>query len=124
LDFVCYRVVRTLPPTRRHFLSRKAEGKPARPPEVRDPRLYEGVSVFESLEALAATRLLVPLVGEVVELRIPDGAPVGVYRPGVKDRVTRRKVAACGRYRLAGTSTEKCREQSESALSGRHRRVR
>lgn len=80
MAFVCYRVVRTLPPTRQDFRSREAQGLRARPPERRDPRLYAGISVFESLAALEATRRVVPLVGAVVELRIPDGAPVAVHK--------------------------------------------
>lgn len=78
--FVFYRVVRTVPPTRTDFLSAKAEGKKPRPAQISDPLLYVGISVFESVAAIEAVRQRTPLVGSIVELRIPDDAPIGVHK--------------------------------------------
>ncbi len=79
---VYYRVVKTDPPTRDDFLSDEAKGRRPRPAQVRNPLLYRGISVFETVAAIEAVRERVPLLGHVAELAIPEGAPVGDHKTG------------------------------------------
>lgn len=80
MPFTCYRVVKSWPPQRHDLESDQAKHKPPRPAQLRDPRLYAGISVFEATTFIEAIRQRVPLPGVIVELVIPDGAPVAVHK--------------------------------------------
>lgn len=67
-----YRLVRTNPPTTWDFLSNQAKGRPPRRPEILDPSLYAGVSVFDDRAAAAAFALRRPAWIAALELRPSD----------------------------------------------------
>ncbi len=51
-----YRVVKSAPLTRQDFLSNAAKGLPPSPLELGRPVLHSGISVFDSLDAIASVR--------------------------------------------------------------------
>ena len=72
-----YRIVRTDPPTETDFLSHKALGRRLRhdTPEYR--RSWEGISVYDTLEAARENRARFPrLSGFIAELEIAEGGPI------------------------------------------------
>jgi hypothetical protein len=75
-----YRAVSTWPPTRDEFRSDEAKGKPIRPVQRQQPVLYRGISLFDSVAELDARRERAPLPPLIVELAIPDGAPVEIHK--------------------------------------------
>jgi hypothetical protein len=73
-----YRIVKSNPPMLADFLSQRSLGRPLRrdTPEMR--RSWEGVSVYDTLEAARETALRYPRIGEfIAEVQIPDNGPVG-----------------------------------------------
>jgi hypothetical protein len=67
--------VRADPPTTADFLSDQAKGRPPRPEQIADPRLYEGVSVWDD----PAPIRVVPWKGFIAELEVPEGSPIQVH---------------------------------------------
>src|SRR5436190_16414212 len=75
-----YRVCKSWPATRQDFVSDEAKGKPPRRQQRENPILYRGISVRESAEELREVMARAGLSGMIVELVLPDNAPVEVHK--------------------------------------------
>ena len=75
-----YRIVKADPPGVSDFLSNAAKGFPPTEPEVRDPDIYHGISVQDSLDGIRAAQLRTRIRGNFAKLDIPEQAPVLVKK--------------------------------------------
>ena len=82
-----YRVTATNPPTIEDLKSNKEKGLTPRTPEIRDPKIYEAVSTWETFEQAAdKARAYSSLGNYVAELDVADkwcytGLPTVGHRP-------------------------------------------
>jgi hypothetical protein len=88
-----FRIVRvedvTAPELVESFRSHAELGLPPRTVEAAHPVIYEGISVFDSLEAATATARKFPRIGRhVAELRITHGLGVRYLRWGARGHLT------------------------------------
>ena len=82
-----YRIVKTDPPTEADFLSYRALGIPLRrdTPELR--RSWEGVSVYDTMEAALAIVVQFPRIGRfIAELSLAENGPVRFEQTSVNPR--------------------------------------
>lgn len=80
-----YRVTKSNPPDRHDFLSSALQEKDLRPPEIKDPRLYAGVSTFLQRSQAEDRARVFPALGTfVVQMQVPDAgnAPVALFASG------------------------------------------
>jgi hypothetical protein len=74
---VVYRIVHTEPPTEADFLSRKALGNSA----PRDVRLWDGISVYDRVEAAQRQADRFPHLGRfIAALRLPEDGSIRVEK--------------------------------------------
>lgn len=71
-----YRVVKSMPPTERDFMSNAAKGLPPRGPELSHPELHTGISVFSDIEIIRGIMRQTRLRGLIAKLVVPERAPV------------------------------------------------
>lgn len=80
---IFHRTVKTDPPSRRDFMSNKDLGKAPRGDELRDPSLWEGLSVMDTLERGVARAEQFQMHGSfVAELTLPIGGLIHWKRTG------------------------------------------
>jgi len=70
-DHILYRAIRRPEARIQDFRSDAEKGKPALPLQVRDPRLYTGVSAFEPLAWAAQRARELHLGGYLAEMHVP-----------------------------------------------------
>lgn len=80
MAFRCYRVVRSLPPTRLDFLSNEAKGLTPRGPEKTLPELNSGLSVFDSAARAQDAARRLPFARAICVLELPDGGAISVRK--------------------------------------------
>ena|SRR6266496_1373658 len=77
---ILYRVVRSSEPVDEDFMSDEAKGKPPVPVQVREPVLYRGISMWDSLDSAVETARAWRLGDYVAELDIDSGEAVVVTK--------------------------------------------
>ena len=95
LPLTCFRVSRVNPPDVNTFTSNYALGKPPRGPELTDPRIHKGISVFDTFAAAAARTRAFDLGNFIAELQLDAGTSI-----------TFEKTLGPGHYTLTGDPQE------------------
>ena len=81
---ILFRIVRTNPPSRRDLMSHAERGtRPLRPLSQREADLWNGVSMYDSLEAaVGKARSVAGLGSFIARVEIPDDADVRIEQTG------------------------------------------
>ena len=95
---IFYRIVKTVPPTIDDFLSNQAKGKQPRHPTPEILRLWDGISVYDTLRQARITARLFPRLGQhIAILRIPDDG---------RFRIEQKQDPAQGHFTLWGDAAQ------------------
>lgn len=86
---IFYRTVKTDPPSRESLTSNKALGRPPRGAEIRDPSLWDGLSVMDTLELALERAREYPMHGAyVAELTFSDDILIVAKKTGGRGHYT------------------------------------
>jgi hypothetical protein len=75
-----YRIVRTDPPTAADFMSNRDKGLPPRGPEVSDPDLWAGISVYDHRDRAESQARRYQLGAFLAVIELPDNRQPGGLR--------------------------------------------